>query len=73
MKNEMNKKRAFWAACAVEGFVVAKGEVMDGEWETEISDLISDLLHLAKKKRINTDRLVAHAVRMFQDEVHDKE
>jgi hypothetical protein len=48
-----NKDRAAWAYKAIRAFVKAKGEVYDDtEIETEIQDLISDLLHLAHESAV---------------------
>lgn len=72
--NEMNRKRAAWAKMALDGFTVAKGEVIDyNDMRDEIGDLIADLLHLAKFKRFSVDQILAHSRRMFEGEVQDKE
>ncbi len=72
MANEMNRKRAAWAKEALYAFNDAKGEVRATD-ETEIGDLICDLLHFARFHNVNAAQIHAHAMRMFLGEVKDKE
>src|SRR5688572_9972509 len=76
MANEMNRRRAAWAEIALDAFTAAKAEKLPldrEEFETAIGDLITDLLHLARKRHISAGQLYAHAMRMFNGEVQDKE
>jgi phosphoribosyl-ATP pyrophosphohydrolase len=40
----------------------------DEEFETRLSDLLADLMHLANAKGVEFDEVVAHALRNFQGE-----
>lgn len=39
------------------------------DWETRISDLLADLMHLAKSKGLPFDDIVQHAYRNFSAEL----
>ena len=75
MKGEpSNAMRAAWAVEALQTFADATwcGQDVDQMHPDDlrdcISDLMCDLMHLAKSRRLNVDDIVARAASNFEDE-----
>jgi len=63
-----NADRSRWALEAVEGFAATTGADTARD---AIADLISNLLHLAHGRALDTDRLVKDAAAMFRAEARE--
>lgn len=63
-----NKQRASDAAEACQLYGTLTGLDATDELESLIGDLIADLLHLAKRKRIDTDRVIRMGQMHFEEE-----
>ena len=70
-----NSDRADWASSAVTAF--RKAHAADGDLQTDVKDLISDLCHLLRLelglKPRQVSNLVDNAVAMFKDETRSDE
>jgi len=64
-----NKDRATWGRHALEAF---QEKVQSSELETDIIDLIADLLHLARKSKLDTEYMIENATMHFQAEVDEQ-
>ena len=69
-----NDDRAAWAENAVETFTLETyggrhfSDLVDDDRETAIYDLVANLLHLAKRESMDTDRIVRMAQFHFEAE-----
>ena len=64
-----NKQRASDAAAACQLYGTLTGMDPNGdELESLIGDLLADLLHLAKRKRIDTERVIRMGQLHFEEE-----
>ena len=64
-----NKQRASDAAEACQLYGTLTGLSPTDELESLIGDLIADLLHLAKRKRIDTERVIRMGLMHFEEEI----
>ena len=68
-----NGKRAQWAEAALHGFLAATGEAdhigtRGYAGEDEITDLLTDLLHLCDKKGLDAEEILGRAKRNWEHE-----
>lgn len=68
-----NAERAQWAESAARVFSSECGPDFTYDTETCIGDLITDLLHLARKNQIDPIKLVTHAIAQWSAEESNPE
>lgn len=69
-----NASRAVNAEAALQAYLRAKKEPdAPEERETNIQDLVTDLLHLAKQEKVDVESLLRMAKNNFETEVEDEE
>lgn len=69
-----NESRAVTAEAALKAYLGAKKESdAPEERETNIQDLVTDLLHLAKREKVDVESLLRMAKNNFETEAEDEE
>lgn len=69
IEGDMNTRRAAWASAALAAFCALTGQNTEEEAEEAMSDLLCDLLHLAKAKGFNPQTMLTRAVGHYEHEV----
>jgi hypothetical protein len=64
-----NNERAHLGRVAIEAFTAEIEE--KGDLEDAVTDLIADVLHYAKEKRLDPSRVAQHALRVWRAEDRD--
>ena len=70
MQDITNADRAGWALAALAGFI---GDTRDDNARDAVADLIINLLHLARGRRLDVELLLAQATRAMAEEQAEDE
>ena len=70
-KEPTNTQRIAWAWAALRAFCKAEGVVPDPTPEDDLTDLVTDLMHLCAVEHISFNRILDRAEMHFETERHE--